>query len=98
MTRRLLLIGCLLAIAGPAWAQRPVARGGQRPRGGATTPVVLKPARVFDGNAAEAHEGWIVVVRGETIEAAGPGGEVKVPEGARVIDLPRTTLLPGLID
>jgi imidazolonepropionase-like amidohydrolase len=59
---------------------------------------VLKPARVFDGNAAEAHEGWIVVVRGETIEAAGPGGEVKVPDGARVIDLPGTTLLPGLID
>jgi imidazolonepropionase-like amidohydrolase len=53
---------------------------------------------VFDGNAAEAREGWIVVVRGETIEAAGPGGEVKVPEGARVIDLPGTTLLPGLID
>ena len=32
------------------------------------------------------------------IEAAGPAGEVKVPEGARVIDLPGMTLLPGLID
>jgi len=53
---------------------------------------------VFDGNAAEAHDGWIVVVRGETIEAAGLAGEVKVPEGARGIDLPGTTLLPGLID
>jgi imidazolonepropionase-like amidohydrolase len=98
MTRRLVLILCLLTMVGPARAQRPVARGGQRPRAGASTPVVLKPARVFDGNAAEAREGWIVVVRGETIEAAGPAGEVKVPEGARVIDLPGTTLLPGLID
>ena len=99
MTRRLVLIWCLLAMVGPAWAQRPAGRGGQRARAAAAAnPVVLKPARVFDGNAAEAHEGWIVVVRGETIEAAGPAGEVKVPEGARVIDLPGTTLLPGLID
>jgi imidazolonepropionase-like amidohydrolase len=98
MTRRLLVIGFVLAMASPAWAQRPAGRGGQRPRTGAANPVVLKPARVFDGTAAEAHEGWAVVVRGETIEAAGPGGEVKIPEGARVIDLPGMTLLPGLID
>src|SRR4051812_12261791 len=60
--------------------------------------IVLRPARVFDGVAADPHEGWAVLVRGETIEAAGPAGEVKVPEGARVIDLPGMTLLPGLID
>ncbi len=61
-------------------------------------PVVLRPARVFDGVAAEPHEGWVVVVRGEKIEAAGPAGDVKVPDGARTIDLPKMTLLPGLID
>jgi imidazolonepropionase-like amidohydrolase len=60
--------------------------------------VVLRPARVFDGVAVEAHEGWVVLVRGEKIEALGPTGDVKVPEGARVIDLPGMTLLPGLID
>ena len=59
---------------------------------------MLRPARVFDGVSLEAHEGWVVVVRGEKIEAVGPAGEVKVPEGARVIELPGTTLLPGLID
>ena len=48
--------------------------------------------------ALEAHDGWIVVVRGQTIEAAGPPAEVKIPEDARTIDLPGTTLLPGLID
>src|SRR5205085_5160682 len=42
--------------------------------------------------------GWVVVVRGEKIAAAGPAGEVKVPEKVRVIELPRATLLPGLID
>jgi len=61
-------------------------------------PVVLRPARVFDGTAAQAHEGWVVVVRGERIEGVGPQNEVKVPTDARLIDLPGTTLLPGLID
>jgi len=60
--------------------------------------IVLCPSRVFDGVSPEAHESWVVVVRGERIEAAGPAGEVKVPESARVIELPGTTLLPGLID
>ena len=60
--------------------------------------IMLRPSRVFDGISPEAHEGWVVVVRGERIEAAGPAEEVKVPEGARVIELPGTTLLPGLID
>jgi imidazolonepropionase-like amidohydrolase len=61
-------------------------------------PIVLRPARVFDAVAAQPHEGWVVVVRGEKIEAAGPAGEVKPPDGARTIDLPKMTLLPGLID
>jgi imidazolonepropionase-like amidohydrolase len=59
-------------------------------------PVVLKPARVFDG--LEPRDGWVVVVRGERIAAAGPAKEVTVPDGARTIDLPKMTLLPGLID
>jgi imidazolonepropionase-like amidohydrolase len=39
-----------------------------------------------------------VIVRGERIESAGPASEVKLPEGARTLDLPKMTLLPGLID
>jgi imidazolonepropionase-like amidohydrolase len=59
--------------------------------------IILKPARVFDGTTAEPHSGWVVVVRGERIEAVGPADSVKIPEG-RVIDLPGMTLLPGLIE
>src|SRR5260221_4517392 len=62
----------------------------------AAKPLLLKPARVFDG--AGAHDGWAVLVRGERIEAAGPAADVKPPDDARVIDLPGLTLLPGLID
>jgi imidazolonepropionase-like amidohydrolase len=61
-------------------------------------PILLVPSRVFDGIAREPHEGWVVVVQGDRIRAAGPVGEVKPPSDARVLKLPGTTLLPGLID
>jgi len=60
--------------------------------------VVLKPARLWDGIALESHDGWIVVVHGEFVEAVGPAAQVHIPDNARIIDLPGTTLLPGLID
>src|SRR5438034_2549913 len=59
---------------------------------------VLRPARIFDGESAQLHDGWVVVVRGEKIEAAGPISTVRTPAGARSIDLPGMTLMPGLID
>ena len=61
-----------------------------------TAPTILRPAAVFDG--VDIHQGWTVVVQGTTILAAGPGAESSAPAGATTIDLPRMTLLPGLID
>ena len=58
--------------------------------------VLLRPARVFDGETM--HDGWAVLVRGERIVAAGPAASVAAPPGARAIELPDATLLPGLID
>jgi imidazolonepropionase-like amidohydrolase len=60
--------------------------------------VALKPARVFDGVSQEPHEGWVVLVRGDRIAAAGPANKVEIPSGARTIELPGATLLPGLIE
>ena len=59
---------------------------------------LLKPAHVFDGESAQLHDGWVVLVRGEKIEAIGSATEVKAPTDAKVIDLPGMTLMPGLID
>jgi imidazolonepropionase-like amidohydrolase len=59
---------------------------------------LLKPAHIFDGTSAQLHDGWVVLVRGEMIEAVGPAGEVKASVDAKVIDLPGLTLMPGLID
>jgi imidazolonepropionase-like amidohydrolase len=70
-------------------AQRPTAPGGN------AFAAVLRPARVFDGAAM--HEGWAVRVRGDRIEAAGPAASVASPDAA-TIDMPGTTLLPGLVE
>jgi imidazolonepropionase-like amidohydrolase len=58
--------------------------------------TLLTPARVFDGMAV--HDGWAVLVQGDTIVAAGPASAVHAPANAARIDLPGMTLLPGLID
>src|SRR5437764_808729 len=58
----------------------------------------LKPAHIFDGESAQLHDGWVVLVRGQKIEAVGPASEVKAPADAKVIDLPGLTLMPGLIE
>jgi len=81
---------CFLLLLSPyaAMAQR----GG--PRGPVET-TVLKPARVFDGDAL--HEGWAVRVAGDRIEGAGPAANIDAT-GARVVDLPGTTLMPGLVE
>jgi len=69
----------------------------QRPPASPTAPavIVLKPARVFDGEAM--HEGWAVRVKGERIDAVGAAAGV-ADGSARVIDLPGTTLTPGLVE
>ena len=58
--------------------------------------TLLTPQRVFDGSVV--HEGWAVLVQGDSIVAAGPVSALHAPAGATHIDLPGMTLLPGLID
>lgn len=59
---------------------------------------LLKPSHIFDGESAQLHDGWVVLVRGAKIEAMGRASEIKAPADAKVIDLPGLTLMPGLID
>jgi imidazolonepropionase-like amidohydrolase len=59
---------------------------------------LLKPARVFTAEDGKIHDGWVVLVRGERIAAVGPPAQVRAPEGSKTIELPGTTLLPGLMD
>jgi imidazolonepropionase-like amidohydrolase len=59
-------------------------------------PTLLRPAAVFDGQ--EMHAGWMVLVVGEKITAAGPAAQITAPPDARMIDLADQTLLPGMIE
>lgn len=85
-----LLIAALIVVAPPA---RPLV-----PPAVPAPPRLLVPARVWDGVAAEPHDGWAVVVQGDRITAVGPLATLQVPAGAERTELPGTTLLPGLIE
>jgi imidazolonepropionase-like amidohydrolase len=61
-------------------------------------PWLLKADRVFDARSEQAHTGWVVLVEGDKIAAVGPAAQVRAPSGTQTIELPGTTLLPGLID
>src|ERR1041385_6922018 len=87
----LLVVLCLLM-------QTPLFLQNRTPSPQPETIYLLKPARVFDGESAQLHDGLVVLVRGQKIEAAGPASGVNVPGNATVIELPGLTLLPGLIE
>jgi imidazolonepropionase-like amidohydrolase len=81
---------CLAALISPF-----VVRAQTPPPTTAAAVVIIRPARVFDGTASR--DGWAVRVRGDRIEAAGPAAKIAA-EAATAIDLPGTTLVPGLIE
>jgi imidazolonepropionase-like amidohydrolase len=78
--RWLTLFLCALLLAAPAIADT----------------YLLRPARVFDGVNPVPHLGWMVLVDGDRIAAAGPN--LAAPAGAKIIDLPGATLMPGMIE
>jgi len=60
--------------------------------------VLLVPEAVWDGVSDSPRSGWVVLVRGNRIEAAGPAGSVVVPENVDRMELAGATLIPGLIE
>jgi imidazolonepropionase-like amidohydrolase len=59
--------------------------------------TVIRAGRLVDTDKGEVRRDQLVFVRGERIDGIHPGS-AKVPAGARVIDLSRHTVVPGLID
>jgi imidazolonepropionase-like amidohydrolase len=90
------VVGVLALTVNVATWQGRGGRGGGAGAGQNANAYLLKPARVFDGEVM--HDGWVVAVRGQRIEAAGPAASVTAPAGAETIDLPGATLMPGLIE
>ncbi len=97
MMRSAVLILCCLVIVSTL-SLNPVAQTQSNAPKPPDAVYLLRPAHVFDGESAQLHDNWLVLVRGNRIEAVGPANEIKTPADAKTIDLPSMTLMPGLID
>jgi hypothetical protein len=84
----------LLALAAAA-AAVPLARGsgGQEP-----SVLALVHATVIDGTGAAPRPNLTVLIRGARIVQVAGDGEVRIPAGARVVELRGKYVIPGLID
>ena len=96
VTRTILRLAARLALCLALTAAVPASALAQSSSREAAT--LLRPDRVFVAEDGRTHDGWVVLVEGNRIKAVGPADNVRTPSGAAVIDLPGTTLLPGLIE
>jgi len=60
--------------------------------------VAIRAGRLFDPKSGTNLTNQVIVVKGDRIIDVGPADKVQIPEGARIIDLSKATVLPGLID
>jgi imidazolonepropionase-like amidohydrolase len=58
----------------------------------------VRAGRLFDPRTGTNLANQVILIQGQRIVDVGPADRVKVPAGARVIDLTSATVLPGLID
>ena len=89
---RLAWLGVLLAASAAVSRARGPGSGAHPPRSSPSGPAAWWTSRAGRCGGIRS-----IVVRGERIEAIQPGA-TRPPAGARVIDLSRYTVLPGLID
>jgi imidazolonepropionase-like amidohydrolase len=59
--------------------------------------VALTHVRVIDGTGTPAKDNQTVVIADGRIQSVGPSDRVQPPRGARIVDLPGHTVIPGII-
>ncbi len=60
--------------------------------------TVIRAGVLIDAQSDQPRRDQIIVIRGNRIESVSDAASAKIPAGAGVIDLSRSTVLPGLID
>src|SRR6202171_1892104 len=60
--------------------------------------TAIRAGKMFDPKSGTNLTNQVVLITGDKITDVGPADRVKVPAGARIIDLSQATVLPGLID
>jgi len=99
MAKIFTLVACTLTAAAQLAAQ-PYASLSQQVQQYVTVsePVVaLTNVRVVDGTGAAPRDGQTVLIENGRIAAVGAAASVRVPQGARTLDLSGHTVIPGLI-
>ena len=61
-----------------------------------TSITVIKAGRLIDPETGTAATNQVIIIEGEKIKAV--GSNLAIPAGAKVIDLSKLTVLPGLVD
>ena len=59
--------------------------------------VALTNVTIIDGTGSAPKTGQTIVIRGNRISEVGPAASVRVPAGARVMQLGGSTVIPGLV-
>ncbi len=97
-------ITAMAVLASMAWAQntRPEAGPFDASRIDMQPPpaqgVAVRAGRLFDPKSGKNLVNQVILIQGDRITDVGPADRVTIPQGARIIDLSRATVLPGLID
>ena len=63
-----------------------------------TTAIAVRAGRLFAPHSDGLLQNQMVLIRGDRVVAIGPAASLSIPQGTRVIDISRATVLPGLID
>jgi imidazolonepropionase-like amidohydrolase len=106
MLKKLLLFASI-AIAPeivPVWAQAPRPEAGPfdlskiQTQAPPAAGVAIRAGRLFDPRSGSNLTNQVILIKGDRITEVGPAASVQIPAGARVLDLSRATVLPGLLD
>ena len=90
MKRLFLFLMAMIAFL-PAFAQQPTPTP-------APKTIYIRAGRLFDATGDKVRENVVIMVEGERIKSVASAADLKIPPGAKVIDLSQATVLPGLID
>ncbi len=86
----------LLAIFIVSFAAPTPKTAAQYPQPGPAKVYAIEAGKLLDAEKGTTTNNQIIIVRGKTIESV--GSNVTIPDGAQVIDLSKSTVMPGLFD
>jgi imidazolonepropionase-like amidohydrolase len=93
--KKLFLALLCLMLASIAFGQAVAPPAGEKT---ASKVSYILAGRLFDATGDNLRENVVIVVEDERIKSVASAADLKIPPGAKVIDLSQATVLPGLID